>query len=133
MKVIRVINADELITEIEKWKENSKKGSGRRLAFEEVIRETERRAKNLEPSINFHIKGVQARNENLEAFYSEILPVIAELVKEGKTAYAITNILNESGRKTVRGKSFQHVIIGRLIKLAKERGLCSTGDNNETE
>jgi len=121
---VRVINADELIAEIEKWKENSKKGSSRRLAFEEVIRETERRAKNLDPSINFHRKGVNARKENLEVFYNHILPIIAEMVKEGKTAYAVTNTLNERGERTVRGKSFQHVVVSNLIKLAKERGLC---------
>jgi len=119
---VRVINADELIAEIEKWKENSK--GSKRLAFEAVIRETEKRARDLDPSINFYRKGIKVRNENLEAFYSEILPVIADLVKEGKTAYAITNILNERGRKTVRGKSFQNVVVGKLIKLAKERELC---------
>jgi len=69
----------------------------------------------------FSKQGVNARNENLKPFYAHILPIIANLMNQGKTtSYAIANALNEIGEKTARGKSFTPSQVTLLMKRLED-------------
>lgn len=48
--------------------------------------------------------------------YSDLVPQIIEYKKTGKTLQQIADILNDSGHKTRRGKSWSHVQILRLLR-----------------
>lgn len=55
------------------------------------------------------------KTKKIEA-YSDLVPQIIEYKKSGKTLQQIANILNDSGHKTRRGKSWSHVQILRLLR-----------------
>lgn len=121
---MKVIKADEFISEIEKWKEGTKKSTPKEIVLKQVLLLAKKKTIDVEEK-RFFEKGVEGRRKKLESYYDYVLPIIAEIYKQGNTtAYSIVNILNERGERTVTGKAFREVIVTKLMNLAKERGLC---------
>lgn len=61
-----------------------------------------------------------AARRNAEEAYSDLLPIVESLRKEGKTLQGIAQALNEEGHTTHRGKPWNHVQVLRLLNRAAE-------------
>jgi len=118
---MNVVETEKILS----WINERKKSLSGKTSRIHELNAVEREIRRLSVPNDFSLvsrKGIEARTKKYEEFYEHIIPIIRQLRSEGKkTAYAITNALNDMGEKTVKGRAFRTVIVSKLMKLADER------------